>query len=225
MAESVKRTSPSTTVILLTAWIGTAERARVAETPVDATLAKPFDIDNLRGLTRSALGSASGGPLGPAAGPRILLLEEDLVDLNLISVMLGRASCNVDTARSARQALALACAHPYDLILVDCRGSEAEACKLSAWLRRSAGVNALVPVVAITAEPVRTARDIYLRAGMDDVLPRPLTSKALSATVRRWARSAPILDQDALARLRALDALPGRRRVPAARFQPKRLRA
>lgn len=205
VAESVKRTSPSTAVILLTAWAETAERARVGESPVDATVAKPFDIDDLRARATSALGKASTGEVGQAAGPRILLVEDDPVDLNLIPVMLGSAGCRVDTARSARHALALACARPYDLILLDCRASETEACKLSASLRQGAGVNALVPVVAISAEPVRATRDRYFRAGIDDVLPRPLTAKALSATVRRWARSAAILDGAATARLRDLD--------------------
>ncbi|MBI4247660.1 MAG: response regulator [Candidatus Rokubacteria bacterium] len=208
VAESVKRTRPSTGVILITAWGETARRARVGTCPVDFMLTKPFDVDQVRAVVKAIVRSTpAAAPPPPArpAGPRVLLVEDDPIGLRRVTLMLESAGCRVDTAPDGRRGVALACARPYDLILVDCRLPDGDGLEAVAALRRSASVSARAPLVGLEAGAAPDDRERWLSAGMDDHVATPLAPDELARVVGQWTRPAPILDPTVLARLRDLD--------------------
>jgi len=101
----------------------------------------------------------------------ILLAEDSEDNQRLISMYICRTGAEVTVADNGRIAVDLALAHDYDLILMDMQmpimdGMEATRCL------RKAGCD--TPVVALTANAMKSDREKYMEAGVDDYLTKPL---------------------------------------------------
>lgn len=207
VAESAKRTRPGTGVILVTAWGDTARRARVGPCPIDFMLTKPIELDQLLLLVNTAVRAVTPGMRdgGAAGGSLVLVIDDDPVELKRVAMMLRGVGARVDTAPDGRRGLALACARPYDVILMDCRLLDDQGFATATALRRSRGVSAGAPVVALSDQALPDARARCLAAGIDDCVAKPLSAAAVADVVRKWTSGRPILDYGVLERLRELE--------------------
>ena len=119
-------------------------------------------------------------------GRRVLAVDDNRVNLQVAERLLAHFGCRVDTAESGEQALALAAAHAYDLILMDCQMPGLDGYQTTARLRAAGGENAHVPIVGWSARTRRGERDTCLAIGMDDFMPKPVRLQALGALLARW---------------------------------------
>jgi CheY-like chemotaxis protein len=76
---------------------------------------------------------------------------------------------------------------PYQAILMDCQMPVLDGYEATSEIRRVQGVSTRTPIIAVTASAMKSDQQRCLAAGMDDYLPKPLTLKALSAVLDRWA--------------------------------------
>jgi DNA-binding response OmpR family regulator len=125
----------------------------------------------------------------PRPHPRILLLEDDPVSAEFMSVALAVLPARVERAASlaeARARLADAAAADdddrHDLWLFDARLPDGAGADLLVELRAQ---GRSTPALAHTAEPRPEERTALLAAGFVDVLIKPLGVDALQAAVRR----------------------------------------
>ena len=79
---------------------------------------------------------------------------------------------------------------PYDVVLMDIQLPTLDGLQATAAIRRLAGDISRVPVIAVTAQAEKGAREACLAAGMDDYLSKPYTAAALLDIVARWLRKA-----------------------------------
>ncbi len=122
-----------------------------------------------------------------AAQPKVLVVEDNAVNLLVARSMLERLGCVVETAASGGQALRRFEPGRFDLVLMDCQMPELDGCQTTAKLRaREAAAGARAPIVALTANAIGADREECLRAGMDDYLAKPLRLATLRRVVRRW---------------------------------------
>ncbi len=161
--------------------------------------------------------------LSPAAGPRVLLVEDHPVNRELAVAMLEGLGCTTDTADNGWQAIDALDARGYDVVLMDCQMPVMDGLSATAEIRRretSAG-HARVPIVAVTANAMEGDRERCLAAGMDDFLSKPFTQQQLAAMLqrrlelrpppeaeRRETQPPPLLDIGVLRNIAAL-ARPG----------------
>ena len=120
-------------------------------------------------------------PAAPA-GLRVLLAEDNAVNAMLARALLTRAGCTVDRAGGGGEAVAMALAIPYDLILMDMRMPGVSGLDAARSIR-AAGRS--TPIVALTANAFDDDRRACLHAGMDGFLSKPLDPAALDATLAR----------------------------------------
>jgi CheY-like chemotaxis protein len=151
-------------------------RASLAER-VRATL-RPADAGALERTGADERANVRGG----AAGLRVLLAEDNAVNALLARALLVRAGCEVDRAVSGEEAVALALAHAYDLILMDMRMPGMDGLEAARALRLA---GCPTPVVALTANAFDDDRRACREAGMQGFLPKPLDPAALEATLAR----------------------------------------
>ncbi|MEF3306959.1 hybrid sensor histidine kinase/response regulator [Paenibacillus sp. GYB003] len=176
----------------------TAPDAVEAEVPVLAiSPASPGETDAGAGAASEAVtagsaeasaNEAAAGNAAPAnvmAGERtsILAVDDDPVNLKVLTGMLAGDDCRVRTASSGREALELLDEEPWDLLIVDVMMPHMSGYELTRIVRERFSVSEL-PVLLLTArsEPA----DIYagFHAGANDYVAKPVDALELKARIR-----------------------------------------
>jgi PAS domain S-box-containing protein len=133
----------------------------------------------------------SSASLHPVAGsaPRwqLLLVEDNKSNQKVAKLMLDRLGCEVDIAENGEQALARLAARSYDLVLMDCQMPVLDGYEATRRIRQGdlPGVNARVPIVALTAYARTEDRLRCLQAGMDDYVTKPIILAELRVALMR----------------------------------------
>jgi len=117
------------------------------------------------------------------SGGRILVVEDNELNLKLVRDVLSIAGYDVVEARSGEQGVALAADCSPDLVLMDLQLPGIDGTEALRRLRASPRTRE-VPVVAVTAFAMREDRENAFRVGFDSYLEKPISARELPAQVR-----------------------------------------
>lgn len=119
---------------------------------------------------------------------RVLLVEDNRVNRELTIEILAKFNIAAECAENGREAITMAAAHKYDLILMDLQMPEMDGFEATRYLRAriAAGEMENVPVIALTANAMRGDRERCLEAGMDDYLSKPVRLQDVRSMLKRW---------------------------------------
>jgi signal transduction histidine kinase/DNA-binding response OmpR family regulator len=160
-----------------------------------AALAPPQDVDKASPDATAVLRENLRG--------RVLLAEDNRVNQEVAKAMLAKLGLSVEVANHGEEALALAEAQSFDLILMDCHMPVMDGFQATAALRqREAAGGRRLPVVALTANAMEGDRNLCLAAGMDDYLAKPYSKAQLVDVLSRWlpsAETAPVVEKPRVA--------------------------
>jgi signal transduction histidine kinase/CheY-like chemotaxis protein/HPt (histidine-containing phosphotransfer) domain-containing protein len=121
------------------------------------------------------------------AGARVLLVEDNPVNLEVAVGILETFGCDIETATSGREALERYEAEEYGLIFMDCQMPEMDGFEATAEIRKREGKSGRrTPIVALTASAIEGDRERCLAAGMDDYLSKPFTAEQMRAALTTW---------------------------------------
>ena len=109
---------------------------------------------------------------------RILVVDDTEMNLTVIQSLLKRTLIRIDTALSGAEAVKLAGNTSYDLIFIDHMMPDMDGIETLKAIRR-AGISKDTPAVALTANAVSGAREMYLEAGFTDYLSKPVDGEKL----------------------------------------------
>ncbi len=126
--------------------------------------------------------SSENGPsyheLFHAPDARILVVDDTEMNLTVIRSLLKKTEVRIDTAERGRDALTLAAGNQYDAIFIDHMMPDMDGIETLEHLRES-GKNTETPAIALTANAVSGAREMYLNAGFTDYLSKPVDGAKL----------------------------------------------
>ena len=115
--------------------------------------------------------------------PRILVVEDNPLNLKLVRDVLGAAGYDVMEATSGEEGLLAATEHPPDLVLMDLQLPGIDGAETMRRLREGP-LAENVPVVAVTAFAMAEDQANATRAGFDGYLQKPISVRALVGDVR-----------------------------------------
>ncbi|HNN51149.1 MAG TPA: ATP-binding protein [Pseudomonadota bacterium] len=177
---------------------GNSSSAPAGAPPIDL-LRRPVRYQRLLRIVRDLVGSSPAigkrrrnrRPLSTEISiaphpPRLLLAEDNPANQRLAMLMLQKLGCRVDVAATGREALTMAQRFPYDLIMMDCQMPEMDGLQATVEIRKLPPPEALVPIVALTANAFRSDQERCLAVGMNDFLSKPITVEQLLPVLRRW---------------------------------------
>src|SRR5438105_3176388 len=129
----------------------------------------------------------SAPPPEGVAGARVLLVEDNPVNLEVAVGILESFGCQVETATNGVEALDRYADREYDLIFMDCQLPGMDGFEATAAIRvQETDTNRRIPIVALTASAIEGDREQCLAAGMDDYLPKPFTADQMRAVLVNW---------------------------------------
>ena len=117
-------------------------------------------------------------------GARILVVEDNDMNLKLFRDVLGAAGYTTVEAKSGGRAVELATEHEPDLVIMDVRMPHLDGVAALALLRAD-DRTASIPVLAVTAQAMQGDRERFLAAGFDGYLSKPLDIRELVDAVRQ----------------------------------------
>ncbi len=123
-------------------------------------------------------------PTGQAA--RLLLVEDNLINQKVATLMLRHMGYTADIANNGTEAVELVARHSYDLVLMDCLMPEMDGLEATRVIRSRGDYGATVPIIAMTANAFAEDRQACLAAGMSDYLAKPVREAELSAKLKQW---------------------------------------
>ncbi len=147
-------------------------------------------------------GERVAAPARPGAGParrtrRVLLAEDNPVNVEVARAMLESLGLETGCARNGQEALRAVHEGSWDAVLMDCQMPVMDGFAATGEIRRherEMGRARALPVIAITANALQGDREACLAAGMDDYLSKPFTQQQLAAVISRWV-SLPLLSE------------------------------
>ncbi len=104
---------------------------------------------------------------------RVLIIEDNPANLELMTYLLGAYGHTVFTAQDGRRGLEAARREHPDLIICDVQLPEMDGYEVARWLKSDAELRH-VPLVAVTALAMVGDRDRVLAVGFDGYLTKPI---------------------------------------------------
>ncbi|MCU1294242.1 MAG: domain S-box protein [Bryobacterales bacterium] len=116
---------------------------------------------------------------------KILVAEDNEVNKKVLTHMLKRRKHEVQIASDGLEAVQMASATVFDLILMDCQMPGLDGFSAARYIR-SGELNRHTPIIAVTANAFAETRAECLAAGMNDHISKPISKEQLESTMRRW---------------------------------------
>jgi signal transduction histidine kinase/DNA-binding response OmpR family regulator/HPt (histidine-containing phosphotransfer) domain-containing protein len=188
---------------------------------IDHVLAKPVNSSLLVNTMMQLMGHSQVQPhvalgekhsaleetLHRIAGARILLVEDNEINQMVASEMLASVGLHVDVAENGqvaidRVAACLAGGQPYDLVLMDMQMPVMDGVTASRLIRAAHGDS--LPIVAMTANAMKSDRDRCLQAGMNAFVTKPIRPDAVWQVLLTWIQPRDGLGRSAQAHQSAM---------------------
>ncbi len=114
----------------------------------------------------------------------VLLAEDNPVNRQLVTALLGKRGHTVVAVGNGRQAVAAVAVARFDLILMDVQMPEMDGLQATAAIRNAEmATGAHVPIIALTAHAMKGDREACLAAGMDEYVSKPVNATELFARI------------------------------------------
>lgn len=127
-------------------------------------------------------------PVRNLHGLRVLVADDQELNLKIASAHLRQLGCEVVTVADGLQAVQAANQRPFDIILMDINMPELNGWQASRNIRQSSSHNRNTPILALTADDAISTHDLQTRGAMVDHLSKPFTRSALKTALARNAR-------------------------------------
>lgn len=126
--------------------------------------------------------------------PRILIVDDDWLNRDLLKAYLTASGCEVVTASNGEQALEMALSEPPDLTLADIQMPRMDGLTLCSELK-AAPETRFVPVVIVTALDSEEEKLKAIEVGADDFVSKPYNAVVLLTRVRSLLRIKQLHDE------------------------------
>lgn len=132
--------------------------------------------------------------LAPVKGKRVLLVEDNAVNQEVVRSLLEELGLQVSCAANGKNAIAMLQAQQskrapdFSLILMDCQMPEMDGYECTRQIRAgiAGSLPRRLPIVALTANALNGDREKCSAAGMDDYLSKPIDPDRLQAKLLNW---------------------------------------
>ena len=170
-----------------------AERDFVLHSSKLFIIHKPFSALSVANLLNGEIGDrrfaeaqAAGRKPFTCVGVRALAVDDEEMNLVVAKGVLGSYGIEVDTCLSGREAVALCGSVSYDIIFLDHMMPGFDGVETLKRIRElRGGVYQDLPIIALTANTVSGAREMFRSEGFTEFIPKPIDRTVLERVLRK----------------------------------------
>lgn len=116
----------------------------------------------------------------------VLIVDDNAINLTVAKGLLSPLHMNITTASSAQEAFDWLDMKSYDIILMDHMMPDIDGVEATHMIRERGGEFEKLPIIALTANAVTDAKQMFLREGMNDFVAKPIEMIDITAKLRKW---------------------------------------
>ncbi len=118
---------------------------------------------------------------------QILIVDDNEMNLKVAGGLLQPLQMNIDTASSGKQAIEMVQEKRYHIVFMDHMMPVMDGVETTQNIRKLADEYIQnMPIIALTANAVMGAREIFKEAGMNDFVAKPIELKDICSKIRAW---------------------------------------
>ncbi|MCR5673357.1 MAG: response regulator [Lachnospiraceae bacterium] len=122
-----------------------------------------------------------------AEGARVLVVDDTKMNIMVVENLLKETKMHIDTALNGQEAVRLAEENHYDIILLDQRMPGMDGTQtLNAIRELENALNVETPVICLTADAIRGAKERYMSQGFSDYLTKPVEGRDLERMLLQY---------------------------------------
>ena len=185
VADFIKEFCPRTTVVLLT------DLGEVPE-PSMRPLSMPshsLSIANILGRRDEVNAAFHGYTRFTAAAVDVLLVDDINTNLKLAEGLMNSYKINLATATSGDKAIAILASRRFDLVFMDHMMPGMDGVETTALIRKmndGTGYYQNLPIIAMSSDASAPMKQMFIDAGLNDVLGKPIEKAPLHAILEQW---------------------------------------
>ncbi len=145
----------------------------------------PFEIGEITDVApEEVLTTSINANRQPTSQPlRILVVDDNEINITILNNILVKIGHKVTNAFDGAMACSLVEGHEFDLILMDIQMPILGGVDATKWIRAMDGPISSVPIIACTADAFPEQIERFKRAGMQDVVTKPINREQLLTTI------------------------------------------
>ena len=121
-----------------------------------------------------------------APDAKVLIVDDNTINLSIAVGLLEPLQVKCEVAQSGKEALEKIRDNQYDLILMDHMMPEMDGVETSIEIRRTIPDADFTPIIALTANVLEGSKEMFLKAGMVDMIAKPIDIKELNMKMIKW---------------------------------------
>ena len=193
-----ERVGEDVTIIILTSFDFSEIEEEARAAGVNAFMAKPLFRSRLTATLRqftsgkkekNARNYLEDFAKENYAGKRILLVEDNELNREIATEIIGMTGVTIDSAENGKIAVEKVMEAPekwYDLILMDIQMPIMNGYEATAAIRALAGSRGKVPIIAMTANAFAEDVQLAKNTGMNEHIAKPLDLNKLNDVLKQW---------------------------------------
>ena len=116
----------------------------------------------------------------------VLVVDDNEFNLKVACGLLGLVDIEAEMAVSGVQAIGMVKQKDYDIVFMDHMMPEMDGLEATAKIREMGGKYEHLPVIALTANAIQGAREMFLANGFNDFISKPIDSYELTRVLENW---------------------------------------
>lgn len=205
LKERVRNLNPPK-VILMTGRPMEDKKKELEDSPLDGYISKPFTPSLIFfAMMDAATAWPANGEDSPSAsikadygsalrGKRVLLVEDDPINQEIVQEILGDIGVTVDIANQGEEGLECLERETYQAVLMDIQMPVMDGYEATCRIRNQERF-ADLPIIALTASAMTLDRHASLEVGMNAHIAKPINPEELFSVLSEWMQQGPI-EQD-----------------------------
>ncbi len=122
-----------------------------------------------------------------APNAKILIVDDNAINLKVAAGLMKPYNMKIMTASSGPEAIEAVKSKDYDIIFMDHMMPEMDGVEATRIIRSiQERYYQEVPIIALTANAVNGAREMFLENGFNDFIPKPIETAVLDRVLRAW---------------------------------------